>query len=111
MKKLLITNIAVLFAITLSAQTFTSGNLKYSVNADSVSVTVTGHIYGQNAHGELIIPESVNHEGTDYAVTIIGDSAFYYCKWLTGSLNIPNSVISIGKKALQKLRTKMNCKI
>lgn len=99
MKKLLFTSITMLFAITLSAQTFTYGNLNYSINADSVSVTVTGHIYGQNAHGELIIPESVNYEGTDYAVTIIGDSAFYCCKWLTGSLNIPNSVISIGKKA------------
>ena len=77
------------------AQTsFTAGDLNYQVNPDGVSVTVMGHVDGYNATGALNIPESVNNEGTDYAVTTIGNSAFLYCFYLT-SLTIPNSVTTI----------------
>ena len=56
--------IAVLFTLLLSvagvtnvfAQTFTQGNLNYSINSDGATVTVTGHVDGQNATGELVIP-------------------------------------------------------
>ena len=55
----------------LNAQNFTVNDLTYSVNEDGVSVTLTGHVngYGHNASGELIIPESVTYNGTDYTVT------------------------------------------
>ena len=78
------------------AQTFTVGNLNYSLNDDGVSVTVTGHVDGQNATGELVIPESVEIYGITYPVTVIGGYAFSGCQGLTGSLVIPNSVITIG---------------
>ena len=74
---------------------FTVGNLNYHVNDDQVSVTVTGHVDGPDATGELIIPESVSYGGHDYVVTIIGKEAFYDCYQLTGDLVIPNSVIAI----------------
>lgn len=45
--------------------------------------------------GALSIPSSVTNNGTTYAVTSIGDFAFYYCSGLT-SVIIPNSVNSIG---------------
>ena len=77
---------------------FTVGDLNYRVNDDQVSVTVTGHVDGYNATGDLIIPESVNYEGHDYAVTTIGESAFLYCFYLT-SLSIPNSVTTIEASA------------
>ena len=48
--------------------------------------------------GEVIIPESVEHESTAYSVTSIGSYAFQYCSGLT-SITIPNSVTSIGEKA------------
>ena len=73
---------------------FTVGNLNYRVNNDGVSVTVTGHVDGYDAQGPLVIPESVSYEGRDYAVTVIGNTAFMYCFYLT-SLTIPNSVITI----------------
>ena len=73
---------------------FTVGDLNYRVNDDHVSVTVTGHIDGYNAQGPLVIPESVSYGGRDYAVTVIGNSAFLYCFYLT-SLTIPNSVTTI----------------
>lgn len=95
---------AALFVLLLSvvgmtktlAQSFSVGDLNYSVNADGVSVTVTGHVDGMDATGTLTIPETINYEGTDYAVTIIGEHAFSDCTGLTGSLVIPNSVVTIG---------------
>lgn len=100
---------AVLFILLLSslgltnamAQTFTMGNLNYSLNDDGASVTVTGHVDGSSATGELVIPESIELYGTTYPVTVIGESAFYNCSGLTGSLVIPNSVITIGSSAFR----------
>ncbi len=100
---------AVLFTLLLSvagvtnatAQSFTVGNLNYSLNDDGASVTVTGHVDGQNATGELVIPESVELYGTTYFVTAIGNGAFSGCDYLTGSLVIPNSIITIGEWAFQ----------
>jgi hypothetical protein len=79
--------------------TFTVGDLNYRVNDDEISVTVTGHVEGTEATGELNIPETVSYEGTDYAVTVIGNEAFAYCSGLTGNLMIPNSVVTIEQSA------------
>ena len=77
---------------------FTVGDLNYRVNEDHVSVTVTGHVNGYEATGPLVIPESVSYEGHDYAVTVIGNTAFKYCFYLT-NLTIPNSVTTIEEGA------------
>ena len=77
---------------------FTVGNLNYRVNDDGISVTVIGHVDGYNAQGALNIPASVSYEGHDYAVTVIGNTAFMYCFYLT-SLTIPNSVTTIEEAA------------
>ena len=98
---------AVLLVLLLSAvgmtkvfsQTFTVGNLNYSINNDGVSVTVTGHVDGTAATGELVIPESVTQWGASYSVTVIGNNAFNNCTGLTGDLVIPNSVTIIGDGA------------
>ena len=82
-----------------TAQTFAVGNLNYSINSDGATVTVTGHVDGTNASGELVIPESVGYYSSTYAVTAIAEYAFQNCGGLTGTLNIPESVISIGKYA------------
>ncbi len=83
------------------AQTFTVGSLNYSLNDDGVSVTVTGHVDGNQASGELVIPESVELYGISYPVTRIGSAAFQGCNSLIGELVIPNSVVSIGIYAFQ----------
>ncbi len=100
MKSLIAITFLILTLITrLAAQDFTVGDLNYSINEDGVSVTVTGHVDGTNATGELIIPEVVTYEGNDYAVTRIGNVAFYNHIHLTGDLVIPNSVKYIGEQA------------
>ena len=81
------------------AQSFTVGDLNYQVNNDGVSVTVTGHVDGQNATGSLVIPETVEYNGLNYSVTAIGDWAFFGCSGFTGNLTIPNSVTIIGSDA------------
>ena len=98
---------AVLFTLLLCAagltnalaQTFTVGDLNYSINDDGASVTLTGHVDGIS--GQLVIPESVELYGTTYPVTAIGNNAFEYCYNLTGDLVIPNSVITIGEFAFK----------
>ena len=49
--------------------------------------------------GDIIFPESVQHDGVSYTVTSVGDYAFYRCSDLTASLTIPNSVTTIGNYA------------
>ena len=104
-KRALRAALLVLLAImagTANAQTtFAVDNLNYSVNSDWQSVTVTGHVDGTNASGELSIPDSVLYQGNNYLVTAIGESAFNDCWLLTGSLIIPNSVTTIGSSAFQ----------
>jgi hypothetical protein len=76
------------------SDSFTVDNLNYQINPDGVSVTLIGHVDGYSATGALNIPASVSHDGHDYAVTTIGNSAFLYYFYLT-SLTIPNSVTTI----------------
>lgn len=94
LKRACLSVLFVLFACAAMAQTFTVDDLNYQVNPDGASVTLTGHVNGYNAQGELNIPASVSYGGTDYAVTNIGNSAFMYYFYLT-SLTIPNSVTTI----------------
>lgn len=94
LKRACLSVLFVLFACAVMAQTFTVDDLNYQVNPDGASVTLTGHVNGYNAQGELNIPASVSYGGTDYAVTNIGNSAFMYYFYLT-SLTIPNSVTTI----------------
>ncbi len=75
--------------------------LTYSINPDGVSVTVTGHVDGTAATGPLVIPETKTINGVTYAVTAIGNNAFYGCSGLTGSLILPNSVTTIGNNAFR----------
>lgn len=76
--------------------------LTYSINPDGVSVTVTGHVDGTNATGELFIPETKVIDGVAYTVTAIGSDAFSNCYGLTGSPIIPNTVTAIGNFAFSE---------
>lgn len=71
-------------------------NLKVTPNGDGTGVLAgpaNGHL-----NGTLNIPKYVKVNGQLTKITSIGDKAFYYND-LTPSVNIPNSVTSIGKLA------------
>lgn len=78
---------------------FTIGNLYFKINADSVSVTLVGPVDISQVYGELTIPATISHNGSDYPVTKIGKNAFISSGGLTGSLVIPNTVTTIGENA------------
>ena len=67
--------------------------INYELNAEAKQATVIWK--GGKYSGEVVIPESVEHESAAYSVTSIGDCAFYECYGLT-SVTIGNSVTSIG---------------
>ena len=78
---------------------FTIGNLYYQINADSVSATLVGPVDITQVSGEISIPSTISHNGSDYPVTRIGNNAFISSGGLTGPLNIPNTVTFIGENA------------
>ena len=57
---------------------FQSGDLFFTIISTAPPcVRVDRHVDGQAAQGELIIPETVAHEGVVYTVTTIKEHAFY----------------------------------
>lgn len=87
----------VLSMATFSAMSydFEANGIYYDINGNEAIVTRnTSSEYS----GDVVIPETVSHEGVTYTVTTIGDSAFYYCLELTG-VTIPNTVTTISSHA------------
>ena len=101
MKKQLLLLIA-LMAILLPAAAartydFKEGVLYYSFTSDSTVEVAPGVPPGYTSpyRGDIVIPETVTHEGTEYTITRVGDFAFYGSYSLT-SIVIPNTVTYIG---------------
>ena len=103
MKKLFITLLILAgSAIQALAYDFQSGDLLYTISStDPPCVSLVGHVDGTAAQGELIIPETVFHEGCSYTVSEIKAGAFSQCDGLSGSLVIPSSITKIGNGAFR----------
>ena len=73
------------------------------IDDTELMVTYCGNSYDYRPNeysGDVIIPESVEHDGHTYPVTTIGKEAFRDCAQLT-SVTIPNSVTSIDEGAFR----------
>ena len=93
-------SLAVLLSLPiLAAVEVEIDGINYELVAKTKQASVKAKSSGKYS-GEVVIPESVEHEGTIYSVTSIGYAAFFVCKSLT-SVTIPNSVTSIGDYAFE----------
>ena len=82
-------------AVAAAPIKFTDGNLKYTVNADGQSVTVSGT---SGSPTQLTIESSISDKDKNYTVTKIAMWAFNKCNSLT-EVTIPNTVIEIDYQA------------
>ena len=87
-------SLAVLLSLPMLAEQVEINGINYELVAKVKQATVKAKSSGYYS-GEIVIPESVEHQGTTYSVTSIGDGAFGNCSGLT-SVTISNSVTSIG---------------
>ena len=95
MKKFLLIALAFIATSPLLAQNFTAEGIKYNIlTATTVEVIAKSPAYS----GSITIPPSVTYNSTSYAVSSIGNNAFYSCTGLT-SVMIPNVVTSISSNA------------
>ena len=99
MKKLLL---LLAFALSASSTVFAEevqiDGLWYNLSETTAEVIK----YKNNVRysGNIVIPETVTYNDTEYSVTSIGESAFGNCSSMT-SVSIPNSVTSIGERAFK----------
>ena len=92
-------SLAVLMSLPMLAVEVMIDGINYDLNAETKQATVVEKSSGKY-FDKVVIPESVEHEGTAYIVTSIGEYAFYDCYGLT-SVTISNSVTSIGESAFE----------
>ena len=71
-------SLAVLLSLPMMAEKLEIDGINYELVAKAKQATVIKKSSGEYS-GEVVIPESVEHEGTAYSVTSIGDRAFYGC--------------------------------
>ena len=84
--------LSVFFSIVASAYDVEVDGIYYNLVSEGNVAEVT---FGNKSYsGDITIPSSIKVNDVDYAVTSIGDRAFYECSGLT-SVTIPNSVTSI----------------
>ena len=93
-KLLLAVSVALLSALTATAQTtsWDDGNFTFTNSAGSPIVSVRASSTGIS--GDIVIPSQVSHGGTDYPVAEIEMQGFAECRDIT-SVKIPSSVTDI----------------
>ena len=74
----------------------TIDGLRYLIDSDAKTATLTANTGGEKYSGDIVVPEKVKaSDGVEYPVTAFGDNAFKECGGLK-SITIPSSVTSLG---------------
>ncbi len=85
-----------------SAYDFVADGIYYKILGTELEVTYR-YSSGESYSGEVLIPETVFHDGISYKVTAIGEKAFYYCSQLI-SVSLPNTICRIGDFAFSECK-------
>ena len=94
-RALLIVVLMAATALPASAYDFMVDSIAYNFNSDdSTTVSVVPISKTEYYKGDIVIPETVNHDGNIYQVTSIGAKAFAFCTQLT-SINLPSTIVKI----------------
>ena len=90
--------------LILLISTFTAA-IAYDFEVDGIYYKISGteaYVTSGNGYsGEIVIPESVNYNGTSYSVTRIDNRAFHGCNGVT-SVVLPNTITDIGDYAFTR---------
>ena len=91
-----------ILCFNVKAHDFDHEGVYYRItSANTVEVTYRGDSYSSYSdeyHQDVIIPETVIYNDTEYVVTSIGDHTFYGCVSVS-SIKIPSTIVSIGEEA------------
>lgn len=98
MKQTLLTILLIFLPLLANADAVEINGINYILIKKGNVAEVTGKSNGYI--GNVIIPETIEYDGTEYSVTSIGESAFW-CSYNLANVTIPNSVTDIKDKAFQ----------
>ncbi len=103
MKRFLLACLLTLFSVATWAYDFEVDGIYYNkTSASTVEVTYLElEVATPTYTGDLVIPETVEYEGSTYTVTAIGYEAFDSCKF--SSITMPETITSIGEYAFWKV--------
>ena len=108
MKKILMLFVmmAAMLPVSMSAYDFEEGGIYYNVVSDGDAnvqqVVVTYRVFETESYqGDVVIPETITHDGKQYTVIGIGNKAFADCSHLT-NVTIPSTVQYINDHSFQR---------
>lgn len=103
MKKLLL-SLAMMSAMLLQAQTqFTVDGLIYEVLDNNNVALVSEKDFQSSYTGDVVVPETVENNGSKYTVTTIGPYAFYSSK--VTSVQLPNTITTMYDRSFNYARS------
>ena len=97
-KKIFFSSLFLFTSVVCNAETVQIDGIWYEIVAKAQLAEVVSPTDRSKYEGDIVIPEKVVHNGIEYTVTSIGNSAFMSCSNLE-NITLPESLTSIGRMA------------